>query len=293
MILLWISFGFLLLLLALGLGFSFYLTRRFGLTEVHTPAEYGLPYEEVTFPARDGTTLHGVWIPVPHSDRAVFILHGHGGSMDWDIHRAPHFYRAGFNVLLFDFRAHGRSDGHLATFGYLERQDVLGAVDFLKERGVRQIGLLGFSYGGIASMLSAPLCLDIRAVVSDGGPARLRSAIAGRAAELGLPHWLGRSLGWWVVAVTSVRLGINLFRYEPVRWIGKISPRPILLVHGELDPYLFDFDELVAAAGEPKEVWRLAGVGHTKASEVYPEEFYRHVVGFFQRNLPQDGCTVR
>jgi len=288
MTLLWIFSAFLLVLLALGVGFSFHLTRRFGLTEVHTPAEYDLPYEEVTFPARDGTTLRGVWIPAPDSDRAIVILHGHGGSMDWDIQRAPHFHRAGFNVLLFDFRAHGRSDGRLATFGYLERQDVLGAVDFLKERGMRRIGLLGFSYGGIASMLSAPLCPDIHAVVSDGGPARLCSAIAGRAVQLGLPRRLGRLLGWWVVAVTSLRLGVNLFRYEPVRWVGKISPRPIFFVHGELDPYLDDFDDLVAAAGEPKEVWRLPGVGHTKASEVYPEEFYRRVVGFFQRNLLQE-----
>jgi pimeloyl-ACP methyl ester carboxylesterase len=285
MLLLWLLLVLLVSVLTLGLGMSLYLTHRFSLSQVHTPVEYGLDYEEVAFPAGDGLTLHGVWIPAKASERAVVILHGHGGSMDWDIQRAPYFHKAGFNVFLFDFRAHGRSDGSLATFGYLERQDVVGAVAYLKSRGVQNIGLLGFSYGGMASMLAAPLCPEVKAVVSDGGPARLRSAVAGRALDYGLPRFFSSFLGWLAVVVTSVRLRANLFRYEPLRWVGRIAPRPILFIHGELDQYLPDFDELYAAAGEPKEVWRVAGVGHTKVSEVEPDAFYSRVVGFFQKNL--------
>ncbi|MCX7683534.1 MAG: alpha/beta fold hydrolase [Anaerolineae bacterium] len=277
--------GLALAVLAAGLGLSFHLTRRQYLSEVHTPSEHGLDFEEVTFAATDGLALRGWWIPAPGSDRAVIIMHGHGGSMDWDVHRAPPFHQAGFGVLLFDFRAHGRSEGRLATFGYLERRDVLGAVAFLKSRGVRRIGLLGFSYGGMAAILAAPDCPEVRAVVSDGGPARLRTAIAGRGTELGLPRWLVRPLAWWTVAITSARLGVNLFHYEPVRWVGKLSPRPILFVHGELDHYCTDFDDLFAAASEPRAVWRLPGVGHTEASERYPEEFQRRVLEFFQAHM--------
>ena len=273
------------ILLALGLWLSFYMTHRFSLTQVHTPAEYGLEYHEITFKASDGLTLHGVWIPAEKSEQAVVILHGYGGSLDGDIQRAPFFHKAGFNVMLFDFRAHGRSEGKLATFGYLERQDVQGAVEFLKSRGIQRIGLLGFSYGGMASMLAAPLCPEVKAVVTDGGPARFRSATGGRAIELHFPRWAGTFLGWLTVVMTSLRLGVNLFRYEPLRWVGKIAPRPIFFIHGEQDLFLPDFDELVASAGEPKEVWRLPGVEHTKASEIYPEEFYRRVIGFFERNL--------
>ncbi len=284
-IILWITLGFLLFLLAVGLGLSLFITHRFSLSKAVSPAEFNLGFEEIAFPAADGVGLHGAWIPAQGSVRAVVILHGHGGSMDWDIQRTTHFHTAGFNVLLFDFRAHGRSEGNLATFGYLERQDVLGAVAFLRSRGMLRIGLLGFSYGGMASMLAAPLSADIHAVVSDGGPARLRSAIAGRAVEWGMPHWLGIFLGWLTVLVTSLRLGVNLFRYEPIRWVGKIAPRPILFIHGEMDTYLPEFDALYAAAGEPKEAWRLPGVDHTKASEAQPEEFYRRVLGFFDRSL--------
>jgi uncharacterized protein len=269
-----------------GLALSFYLTHRYRRKLVHTAAEYGLDGEEITFPTPDGLRLQGVWVPADGSARAVVVMHGHGGSLDYDLHRAPFLHAAGFNVLLFDFRAHGRSPGRLATFGYLERRDVQGAVAFLKERGMRRIGLMGFSYGGMAAMLAAPLCPEVGAVISDGGPARLRNAAAGLAVELGLPRWLGRFLGWLAVATTSVRLGVNLFQYEPVGWVGKIAPRPVLFVHGELDPYLADFDELYAAAGEPKEAWRVADVGHVKAGDTYPDEFRRRVLEFFERALP-------
>jgi len=234
--------------------------------------------------------LQGCWIPAARDvadrpRRAVVVLHGHGGSLDWDLHRAPALHAAGFDVFLFDFRAHGRSDGRVETFGYLERRDVQGAVAFLKSRGVERVGLLGFSYGGMASILSAPLCPEVKAVVSDGGPVRLRTAIAVRAVELGVPRWLARPLAWLTVAGTSLRVGANLFRYEPVRWVGKISPRPILFIHGEQDQYCRDFDDLYKAARLPKQAWRLPKVGHTEASQVYPEEFYRRVIEFFDRNL--------
>jgi len=273
------------LILGVGLGLSFYMTRRHGLTIIRNPAEYGLDFEDVSFPAGDGLLLRGWWVPAPGADRAVIILHGHGGSMDWDIHRVPAFHQAGLGALLFDFRAHGRSPGSRATFGYLERQDVLGAIAFLKSRGIRRIGLLGFSYGGIAAMLTAPLCPAVQAVAVDGGPARMRTAITGRGMELHLPRWLAASLAWLILVFTSARLGVNLFRYEPVRWVGQIAPRPILFIHGDLDQYCPDFDDLFAAAREPKEVWRLPDVGHTQAGEAYPEEFYRRVVSFFDRHL--------
>jgi pimeloyl-ACP methyl ester carboxylesterase len=273
------------LVLAFGLAASFYVTSRRPRSAFHTPAEYGLEFEELTFKAADGLQLQGCWIPASASERAVIILHGHGGSLDWDLQRAPALHAAGFNVFLFDFRAHGRSQGNLATFGYLERQDVLGAVEFLKRRGVKRIGLLGFSYGGIAAMLAAPICPDVHALITDGGPTRLRTALAARAVELHLPRSLAGPLAWLTLVITSLRLAANLFHYEPVRWVGKIAPRPVFFIHGELDQYCPDFDELYTAADEPKQAWRLPGVGHTKASETNPEEFRRHVIEFFNRNL--------
>jgi pimeloyl-ACP methyl ester carboxylesterase len=274
------------IVLAVATGLSFYYTHRCPRREFHSAAEYGLVGEEVRFAAPDGLSLRGCWIPAGERGApAVVIMHGHGGSIDTDLHRAPALHRAGFSVFLFDFRAHGESAGKIAAFGCHERHDVQGAVAWVKARGAGQVGLLGFSYGGIAAMLGAPLCPDVAAVVTDGGPVRMTTAIAGRGVEWGFPRWFSKVFAWLIVPITSLRLGVNLFRYDAVRWVGKIAPRPILFIHGEDDQVSVDFDDLWNAAGEPKEAWRLPGVGHTKASEVYPDEFERRVIGFFAKHL--------
>ncbi len=285
-----IAFLWLLLILCsvifvIGMALSFYFTRRAQLGEAFSPDEYGLEFEAIELRTSDQLTLRGVWIPAPQADKAIVILHGHGGSYDFDLYRAPSLHEAGFNVLLFDFRAHGRSDGKRMTFGYEERRDVQAAIEFLHQRGITHIGLLGFSYGGMAAMVSTPECPDVEAVISDGGPARIRAAIAARSVELGLPSWLGKAVAWLIVGMTSLRLRVNLFSYEPIRWVGKIAPRPILFIHGDHDQYLPDFDELYAAAKQPKELWRLTDAGHTTASQLYPEEHSRRVIEFFTRHL--------
>jgi pimeloyl-ACP methyl ester carboxylesterase len=284
-VILWLLLILIVLIMATGLALSFYFTHRSQLGEVHPPDEYGLEYETVEFSTSDKLTLRGVWIPATGSDKAVVILHGHGTSYDFDVYRAPYLHEAGFNVLLFDFRAHGRSDGKRMTFGYEERGDVLGAIEFLHRRGMQHIGLLGFSYGGIVAMIFAADYPSVEAVISDGGPARMRTAIAARGVEMGFPLWLTRPLAWLIIGMTSIRLGVNLFQYEPIRWVGKISPRPILFIHGDHDQYLPDFDDLYAVARQPKELWRLPDAGHTTASQLYPEEHARRVIEFFKQYL--------
>jgi fermentation-respiration switch protein FrsA (DUF1100 family) len=67
--------------------------------------------------------------------------------------------------------------------------------------------------------------------------------------------------------------------------VGKITPRPILFIHGEQDQYRPDFDDLYAAAFEPKEAWRVPEAGHTTVSQVFPEEYQRKILVFFEQYL--------
>lgn len=278
---------FLLLVAALGFWLSWQMTERHFPDERRSPAEYGLPFEEVSFPAADGLALRGWWIPAAGAERAVIFLHGQAGSMDPDVQYVPALHAAGLSVLMFDFRAHGRSAGRVTTIGYLERQDVLGAVAFLREKGLTRVGLLGFSMGARVALLTAPLCPEVRAVVADGGPARMLPAIAARIQERGFPRWLGVPFAWLTLAFTSLRVGANLFRYEPIHWVGKVAPRAILFIHGDRDQYVpaAEFEALVAAAGPPKEVWRVPEAGHRTVDQVYPEEYRRRLVDFFNRYL--------
>ncbi len=283
MIFLWIALP-ILLLLGLGLALSYKLTRRTYLKEVCSPAEYGLSFEKISFVTADGLTLRGWLVPGRDPQRVVVILHGHGGSIDYDLQYVPYLHDAGYNVLQFDFRGHGRSQGKVVTLGYLERMDVQAAVQFLLGRGLSRIALHGFSQGGMVAITSAAVIPEVAVVIDDGAPVRLRTAMRGWGREHHVPAFAMPSLAWLVIGAASLRLGANLFRYEPVRWVGKIAPRPLMLIHGELDQYVPDFDDLLKSA-HPTEVWRLTSEGHVTASINLRDEYWQRVIAFLQKYL--------
>ena len=254
------------------------------------PADYGLAYENVEFTARDGISLRGWFIPADSGGTAkgtVIFCHGHAGSMDPDIQYAPWFHQAGYNVLMFDFRGHGRSDGQQVSMGALERLDLLGAVDYLRGRGIERVGVLGFSMGGVVAMSTAPHSEAITAVVSDGGFARLERAVAAGARERGFPAFLTPLFGRVVVWLAGLRLGLRLAEADPIRWVDKIAPRALFIIHGGRDPYVSvaEARELYQRAGEPKELWIVPEAPHRQVDVHRPEEYRRRVLDFFDRWL--------
>jgi alpha-beta hydrolase superfamily lysophospholipase len=251
------------------------------------PADYGLSYEEVAFQSRDGLTLRGWFIPAEKPGGTIIFCHGHIGSMDPDLEYAPAFHDGEYNVLMFDFRGHGRSEGQRVSMGYHERLDLLGAVDYLKGRGIDRVGVLGFSMGGAVAISTAPQSEAIRAVVSDGAFARLGSAIASGARERGLPGWVAAWASPLIICSASLRLGAWLPKADPVRWVDKIAPRALLIVHGGLDPYtsLAEVQELYAKAGEPKELWVVPEAGHRMVDKRRPDEYRARLLAFFDKWL--------
>jgi pimeloyl-ACP methyl ester carboxylesterase len=83
--------------------------------------------------------------------------------------RASFLVRGGYNVLAIDLRGHGESAAQYASPGYLESRDVLGAIQYVHERGEHDpIVLLGLSYGAAAVVLAAAQSEDVAAVIADG-----------------------------------------------------------------------------------------------------------------------------
>lgn len=251
------------------------------------PADYVLSYEKIAFKSRDGLTLRGWFIPAEKPRGTIVFCHGHAGSMDPDIEYAPAFHDSGYNVLMFDFRGHGRNEGQRVSMGYRERLDLLGAIDYLRSRGIDRVGVLGFSMGGAVAISTAPQSETIRAVVCDGGFTRLGNAIARGARERGWPGWIAALVSPLIICLASLRLGSWLPRADPVRWVDKIAPRALLIIHGGLDPYvsLADVHELYAKAGEPKELWVVPEAGHRRVDKQRPDEYRAKLLGFFDKWL--------
>jgi len=263
------------------------LTRRHPPDALASPADYDLAYEDVTFASRDGVTLRGWFIPAASPRGTVVFTHGQSGSMDPDLEYVPAFRASGYNVLMFDFRAHGRSDGKLASMGLLEQLDLLGAVDFLQQRGIERLGVLGFSMGGRVAIGAAPQTEAIVAVVSDGGPVTLFEAVVAGFTERGIPRLLAAPAVRLAIWLAGRRVGRRLSEADALHWAPRLAPRALLLVHGERDPYVSTaaVQALFAAAGEPKELWIVPQAGHRQVDDQRPEEYRARVIGFFDRHL--------
>jgi uncharacterized protein len=299
MIILWLFLSTTLLLLAAlavlaWAGSSKLMARRVPNPQT-SPADFGLTFEDVSFQSRDGLTLRGWFIPADPAEPAVIFCHGHAGSMDPDVAYAPWFHAAGFSVLMFDFRAHGRSEGNRVSLGCLERQDLLGAIDYLQGRGIMEVGVMGFSMGGAVGITTAAQCESIRATVSDGGFAHLESAVIGWGLERGAPRWLTLPLARLIITVAGWRLGVRLTEADPIRWVAQIAPRAVLFVHGDRDVFVpvADVEALYARAGEPKELWRVAEAEHRRVDRLQPEEYRKRVIGFFERHLADAAGTTK
>lgn len=252
------------------------------------PGQYGLAFRDVSFITEDGVRLKGWWIPTADSEKTVIFLHGYAGSCDPDLKYAPAFHNAGFNVLLFDFRAHGRSGGWITSLGALEVRDCMAAVRFVRAQGSDDIGMLGFSMGGRAALLSAAGNPGaVRAVISDGGPLRLTTAISTGLAEKGLPEFLCKTISYIIVFGMSVWARQWLFARDPIVQAGKLAPLPVLFIHGDQDPNTGpdELERTAHAAGENAAVWRIPEAGHRNAEDFIGDEYLRRVIAFFESNL--------
>ena len=268
------------------LGSNYLLARR-PPDEADSPTNYGLTAEAAEFQSGDGVLLRGWYIPCENSTKAIVICSGANGSLDADVPVAPWLHEAGFNVLLFNWRAHGGSGGEVVTLGFNERYDLIAAVQFAKSKGAERVGVLGFSMGGTVAIATAAVFEDINAIVADSPFVYVLSAVAGGLIERGVPEGLSFLLARLLVMTASLRMRLNLFDIDLVRWIHRVAPRPLLLIFGGLDVITpqSEVDMIFARAREPKEVWRVPEAGHRNVQLQQPEAYRQRIREFFEENL--------
>jgi fermentation-respiration switch protein FrsA (DUF1100 family) len=255
-----------------------------------TPDDFGLAWEDVTFRTADGVDIRAWFLPAaPDPTRAKgTIIQGHGyvASRHADLRYPAFLVPGGYNVLMLDFRAHGESGGEQTSVGYVEHHDVRAALDYLRARGLERVGVMGFSMGAVVAIVSGALCPAIAGVVAESSYARFARPLAQILHDWGYP-WpvanLGGELG---IRFVARNLGFDAAEAAPVRLIGRISPRPVFIIHGEADPLIpvSEAHALYAAANEPKQLWIAPGAVHDGgAFALYPDEYRHRVLAFWDR----------
>jgi pimeloyl-ACP methyl ester carboxylesterase len=127
-----------------------------------TPASLNLPFTEVHFgvTASSQPQLDGWWIPsAAASDPTALILHSGDGTMADALPQALTLHQAGLNVLLFDYRGFGRSDGQHPTQSFMQ-QDAESALAFLESHRTMPSGSILIFGSGVGASLAVKLCAD-------------------------------------------------------------------------------------------------------------------------------------
>ena len=105
--------------------------------------------EHITIRSRDGLTLHGEFLPAEYQSNKLAICgQGYTGcGLKDSVSIAVFFHRMGYNCLIVDHRAHGKSEGDYVGFGILDRFDMKAWIDCMEKRfeGNAEIVLYGVS----------------------------------------------------------------------------------------------------------------------------------------------------
>jgi dipeptidyl aminopeptidase/acylaminoacyl peptidase len=254
-------------------------------------SERGVAFEEVSFRSFDGVRLHGWWFGAGRERPTVIALHGVSKNRTDMVRFALALGAAGMNVLLFDGRGHGKSEGRFVTYGFYEKRDVEAAIDFaVVERGVSdlRVGLAGISMGAAITLQVAAANRRVRAIWTDSPFASLSRVSMDRLRSwTRMPERALRPVMWVAMKVAERRGQFVVRAVDPLALAGQISC-PVYLIHGDRDAvigvehsrHIFD-----ALASAEKHLWVIPGVAHGRGFRWETAEYADRLVGFFRRAL--------
>lgn len=231
-----------------------------------TPEQIGLDYESVSITTKDGLSLHGWFIPAGQSRGTLLFFHGNAGNISHRLDSLAIFNQLGLNVLIFDYRGYGRSEGAPSEEGlYKDAEAALGYL--VQERGIAQndIVYFGRSLGGaVAAWLAArhpPGALILESTFTSAPD---------MAAEL-YP---------WYPARLMTRL-----HYNALDNLKKVSS-PVLIIHSrddEIVPFSHG-QRLFQAASRPRQLLEIHG-GHNTGFLMSRDRYTEGVDAFLDAHI--------
>jgi pimeloyl-ACP methyl ester carboxylesterase len=254
------------------------------------PIDVGLASENFLVTTDEGYRLYGWVIPAEEAKATVIYLHGVGDNKMSGLPLAKLFHEHRFDVVMYDSRAHGESEGKHCTFGYYEKHDVRKVIDWVRARErsegreSKKIGVFGTSMGAAIAVQAASIEPRIEAVIAEGCFTNLRTiTVDYQKRLLRLPWHFLRN-----VAMKRAE-GIAKFSHHdvsPLKVVASVRV-PIMFIHGTADAFIkYEYSQkLYAAANQPKELFLVDLANHTDVHQIGKSGYEERVIKFFERTL--------
>ena len=198
-------------------------------------------FEEVHIISFDGLRLFGRWYEGKKDSPVAVLCHGYNGSAFRDFSGGSDiFLSLGWNVLLIDQRAHGKSEGSTITFGVKEKYDALDWADYARERKKdAPIFLVGISMGGATVLMASAMAEErgIKGIAADCPYSSPYEIISKVMVDKGLKP----SLLMPLVSLSAFLFGHFRLKSESAAEAVEKSSLPILIIHGLDDRFVPDY----------------------------------------------------
>jgi len=216
---------------------------------------------DVYFKSPDGLTLHGWYFRAKEEKGTILVCHGNVENMSTHVTLDLWLIDAGYNLFIFDYRGYGSSEGTPDVKGvHLDAEAALETLLFTLPRAKQDdIIVFGKSLGGavaVYTVVNSPFKNRVKALVLDSSFSSYRLIAREKIAE---------SIIWWPFQYPLSFLVND--DYSPEKFIGKVSPIPVVIIHGDNDPKVPGHHGriLYNAALPPKQEWELNMPGHVLA----------------------------
>jgi dipeptidyl aminopeptidase/acylaminoacyl peptidase len=245
--------------------------------------------ESHSFESYDGCGLSAILLrPESGNGKIILVCHGVRHDKRSGVRFVQYLLKAGYTLMLMDFRNHGESGGEITTYGYHEKEDLRCAVRYLRSQGLTgPIGVLGASMGASVALQAAAGFDDIQALVLDSPFASLEQITLERTIDITkLPKF---------AVYLPLQLACMWAKYIEHFPVSEVSPVnsardlkcPIFLIHGEADRKIGSHhsEQIFDNASGHKELWICKDAGHLGTYLKFPKEYETRVLNFFNQHL--------
>ncbi|HHX62556.1 MAG TPA: alpha/beta hydrolase [Epulopiscium sp.] len=178
--------------------------------------------------------------PMP-SKKYIVFCHGYGFNRIGAVKYIDIFLREGFNIVLYDHRNSGESEGEYTTMGYFEKEDLKRVINYIYNRFGKDIvvGTHGESMGAATVLLHCSEDKRVKFVIADCPYSDLKKQLAYR---LKIEHKLPQFPFLNIASIFSrIKAGFFFGQISPIKVIQQhngLADVPIMFIHGDADQYI-------------------------------------------------------